>query len=222
MDRAALPEGTKAQLGGWDFRFHRGPSSVCVVLVHEVFGFDDYSNTVATNLSKNGFSTIAVDLYQGQHASTLEEAFKLRQSLTEPQVLNCLSSGAQFLRTKLGAGFKVGTMGFCVGGGYALLGACSLDLEFCVDYYGSIENVDKAKGLRGPVLMMLGSEDERVTPWAFAQFLPAAMKYKKRVDLQLYPNAKHAFHRPNWEGHNAEAAADAWAKTLAFLSQFKT
>ena len=111
-------------------------------------------------------------------------------------------------------------MGFCMGGGVALLGACSLDFDFCVDYYGSIENVEKTKGLRGPVLMMLGSEDERVTPWAFTQFLPAATKYKKRVELQLYPNAKHAFHRPNWEGHNPEAAADAWAKTLSFLSHF--
>lgn len=108
-----------------------------------------------------------------------------------------------------------------MGGGFALLGACNLNMSFCVDYYGSIENVEQVRGLRGPVLLILASEDERVTPWAYQHFLPAATKFQKRVDMHLYPNARHAFHRPNWEGHNPNAAKDAWEKTLGFASQFK-
>jgi carboxymethylenebutenolidase len=211
----------KTSSGDWEFLLHSSDSNIGIVLVHEVFGLDGYIDSVAGELAKAGIWAAAVDLYRGKHASNLEEAFKLRQALTEPQVLDCLESGARMLRGKLGGDAKVGTMGFCMGGGFALLGACKLNLDFCVDYYGLIENVDNTKGLRGPVVMILGSDDERVTPWTFAQFLPAAMKYKKRVDVHLYPNAKHAFHRPNWEGHNPEAAKDAWAKTLAFLSQFK-
>ena len=80
-----------------------------------------------------------------------------------------------------------------------------------------IEDAEKVKGLRGPIVLMLASEDERVTPWAFQHLLPAATKHEKRVDVHLYPNSRHAFHRPNWEGHNAEAANDAWQKTLLFL-----
>jgi carboxymethylenebutenolidase len=211
----------KTTSGDWEFLLHSGDSNIGIVLVHEILGLDGYIASVAGQLAKAGVWAAAVDLYHGKHAPNLEEAFKLRQSLTEPQALDCLESGARMLRGKIGGDAKVGTMGFCMGGGFALLGACNLNLDFCVDYYGLIENVDNTKGLRGPVLMMLGSDDERVTPWAFAKFLPAAMKYKKRVDVHLYPNAKHAFHRPDWEGHNPEAAKDAWAKTLAFLSQFK-
>ncbi|MGA8905725.1 MAG: dienelactone hydrolase family protein [Candidatus Bathyarchaeia archaeon] len=214
-------QSTKVTSGGWDFRLHPASSKVGVVLVHEIFGFDQYADSVAAQLAQAGFSVAAVDLYRGKLASSLEEGFKLRSALKEQEVLDALGSGLQLLVQKIGQDAKVGSMGFCMGGAFALLGACNLNMAFCVDYYGMVENVEQVKGAKGTVQLMLASEDERVTPWAYQHFLPAATKYKKRVDVHLYPNAQHAFHRPNWEGHNAEAAKDAWGKTLTFISQFK-
>jgi carboxymethylenebutenolidase len=214
-------QSTKVTSGGWDFRLHPASSKVGVVLVHEIFGFDQYADSVAAQLAQTGFSVAAVDLYRGKLASSLEEGLKLRSALKEQEVLDALGSGLQLLEQKIGQDAKVGSMGFCMGGAFALLGACNLNMAFCVDYYGMIENVEQVKGAKGPVQLMLASEDERVTPWAYQHFLPAATKYKKRVDVHLYPNAQHAFHRPNWEGHNAEAAKDAWGKTLTFISQFR-
>ena len=78
--------------------------------------------------------------------------------------------------------------------------------------------MEDVAGLRGPALLLLGSEDERITPWALSEFLPAANRAKKRVSLELYPGVRHAFHRPGWEGHDAAAAAEAWRRTLEFLS----
>jgi carboxymethylenebutenolidase len=200
---------------------HQGASNVGVILVHEIYGLDEYADSVAKNLSEEGYWAAAVDLFRGTHASTIEEGRKLRSALRESEILDALQSGLLLLQEKMGKKAKVGSMGFCMGGGVALLGACNLDLSFCVDYYGLIEEADQVRGLRGPLMLMLASEDERVTPWAFESLLPAAVKYKKRVDMHLYPNARHAFHRPGWEGHNPEAAKDAWQKTLAFLTQFK-
>ena len=187
-----------------------------VVLVHEIFGLDDYMDSVAARLSGTGTWVAAVDLYHGKYAANLEEGFKLRSALKELEVLDALGSGLQLLRVKVGGKAKVGSMGFCMGGGIALLGACNLNMAFCVDYYGMIENVEQVNGVKGPIQLILASEDERVTPWAYQQFLPAATKYKKRVDVHLYPNAKHAFHRPNWEGHNAEATKMRGRKRLTF------
>lgn len=189
--------------------------------MHEVFGLYDHIESVAAQLAREGFWVAAVDLYRGRYAANLEEAFKLRTSLKEQEVLDALHSGLQLLGEKIGGKAKIGSMGFCMAGGFALLGACNLPMAFCVDYYGLIENAEQVKGVKGPVQLILASEDERVTPWAYQTLLPAATKYKKRVDVHLYPNAQHAFHRPNWERYNAEAAKDAWSKTLSFLSQFK-
>jgi carboxymethylenebutenolidase len=216
-----MVQGIRTKTGDWDFLLHSGTSNVGVVLVHEIFGVDEYIDSVAGNFSEQGYWAAAVDLYRGKHASSLEEGFKLRSALKEEDVLGALKSGLELLRGKIGGNAKIGSMGFCMGGGLALLGACNLDYAFCVDYYGLIEDADQVKEVKGPVQLVLGSEDERVTPWAFQHLLPAAMKYKKRVDVHLYPNARHAFHRPNWEGHNPEAAKDAWEKTLLFISQFK-
>ncbi len=217
-----MPEqSTKVTAGRWDFRLYPAGSNVGVVLVHEVFGLDDYVESVAAQLAQAGFWAAAVDLYKGRYAANLEDAFKLRAALKDEDVLDALGSGLKLLGERIGGKGKIGSMGFCMGGGFALLGACNLNLSFCVDYYGMIENVAQINGAKGPIQLILGSEDQRVTPWAYQHFLEAAAKYKKRVDVHLYPNARHAFHRPNWEGHNAEAAKDAWSKTMSFLSQFK-
>ena len=174
-----------------------------------------------SELSKSGHWAAAVDIYRGKRLGTLEEGFKIREELSKDEILDALGNGLKLLREQIGNNARIGTMGFCMGGGFALLGACNLEFDFCIDYYGMTQKTEEVAGLKGPVQLLLGSEDERINPWAFQNFLPAAMKYKKRVDLHLYPNARHAFHRPNWEGHSPEAARDAWSKTLQFLSHLK-
>jgi len=207
-----------AKQGGWDFFLAKGGKPLGLVLIHEIFGYNDYMEKVARELASAGFTTAAIDLFQGKKATTMEEGMKMRGEVTKEKLDDGVSKGLELVRRESGAR-KVGTMGFCMGGGFALQAACDLGLDFAVDYYGLIQDEQDASKLVGPVLLVLASEDERVTPWAFQKFLPAAMKYKKRVELQLYPNTRHAFHRPGWEGHNAEAAKDAMDKTVRFLTQ---
>lgn len=205
--------------GGWNFFVAKGETRVGVVLIHEIFGHSQYEEEVAKGLAKEGFGAAAADLYRGVKADSLESGMKLRDSVTRADLQQVVSAGREVLR-KAGAE-TVGAMGFCMGGGFALQAACDLGLDFCVDYYGLIPDTEDASKLKGPVLLILGSEDSRVTPWAIQQFLPAATKHRNRVEVELYPNARHAFHRPGWDGHNPSAAADAWSKTLRFLSQFR-
>ena len=173
------------------------------------------------NFRGTGYWAAAVDIFRGTKPQTVEEGRKTRESLTNTEVLDALGNGLKLLRERIGGRARVGTMGFCMGGGFALLGACNLEFDFCINYYGTVQDIEEVEGLKCPVQLVLGSEDERVNTWAFQSFLPTAMKFNKRVDLHLYPNAKHAFHRPDWDGHNPEAAKDAWSKTLQFLSRFQ-
>jgi len=206
--------------GGWDFYLAKADSRVGLALVHEILGYDAYIESVADRLAEAGFSAAAIDLFRGKKATNVEEGRAIRNRISNEQLADGLSKGAELLRKEAGAA-TIGSMGFCMGGGVALQGACDLGLGFCVDYYGSIQDEGSISKLKGPVLLVLASEDERVTPWAFQKLLPAAMKYKKRIEVQLYPNVRHAFHRPGWEGYNPGAAGDAWAKTTRFISEMR-
>ena len=193
--------------------------SVGVVVVHEVFGRDDYVRSVGRELAAAGYPAAVVDLYGGEYGKSVDEALSLRAKLTEHGVLEKLEEARTAVARRLVPRARIGTLGFCMGGGYALLGACKRRFDFAVDYYGRIERAEEVEGLAGPVLCLLASEDERVTPWAFAELLPAAMRSKKRVTVELYPGVRHGFHRPGRELYDAAAAAAAWRRTLAFLAE---
>jgi len=192
-----------------------------VVLIHDIYGRGSYMRSVAEALGSVGVATATVDLFGGRVPENRDDGIALAGTLTEPEVLATLEEARVALAARLSGPARVGTLGFCMGGGYALLGACHRPFDFAVDYYGRIERVDEVAGLRGPLLLILGSEDDRITPWALREFLPAANRAKKRVSVELFPGVRHAFHRPGWEGHDAAAAAEAWRRTLAFLAELK-
>ncbi len=205
--------------GGAEIFGERGPLGV--VVIHEIMGRDDYVRSVASALANAGYVAAAVDLYDGRYAQTIEEGMQLKRALTDEKIASKLEDALRALAGRVGPGRPIGTLGFCMGGGYALWGACHRPFAFAVDFYGKIDRADDVAGLTGPVLVLLGSEDERITPWAFAELLPAAMRAKKHVAVELYPGVRHAFHRPGWEGHHAGAADAAWRRTLAFLDDVR-
>ena len=146
---------------------------------------------------------------------------QLRSAITSDGALEALEAARVTLRERLTGPARVGTLGFCMGGGFALLGACHRPFDFAVDFYGRIDRAEDVGGVRGPVLLILASEDERITPWALQELLPAANRAKKRVSAELFPGVRHAFHRPGGESYDAAAAAEAWRRTLEFLSEVR-
>jgi carboxymethylenebutenolidase len=208
--------------GGWDYEVFGGDSNVGVVLVHEIYGLDDYVRDVARELSGKGFTVAAVDLYHGRYDSNLEKSFALRNSVTRPVLLDCMGRGLELLKREIKSDkVVVGSMGFCMGGGFALYSSCHLGFGFTVVYYGAVEEAEELKGIGGPILLIEGLDSERDMTWVRDMFVPSIIKYKKRTDMHFYPNAGHAFHRPGTGRHNPEATKDAWVKTVEFISQFR-
>ena len=192
--------------------------TVGVVLVHDIFGRGPYMRSVADALRAAGVPSATVDLFGGTVPASVEEGMKLRDGITDDGALEALEEARSALSARLTGPARVGTLGFCMGGGLALLGACHRPFDFAVDFYGRIARADDVAGVRGPVLLILASEDDRITLWALEELLPAANRAKKRLSMELYPGVRHAFHRPGGETYNAVAAAAAWRRTLDFLS----
>lgn len=205
--------------GGWNYEIYAGDSSVGVVLVHEIFGLDDYIRDCAASLAKSGFTVAAVDLYRGKYEPNLEKSFTLRKTVDRPTLLDCMGRALEIVRKEGPA--VVGSMGFCMGGGFALYSACHLDYRFAVDYYGTIEEAEDLRALgEKQVLLVEGLESERDMKWVRDLFVPSVAKYRIRTDMHFYPGAAHAFHRPDDDKHHPAAAKDAWEKTVRFISQF--
>ena len=95
-----------------------------------------------------GVPSAAIDLFGGKVATTLEEGMALHGAVTEGAFLDVLEEGRVELAARLTGPARVGTLGFCMGGGYALLGACHRPFDFAVDFYGRIDRVEEVKGLR--------------------------------------------------------------------------
>jgi carboxymethylenebutenolidase len=127
-----------------------------------------------------------------------------------------LRDGLERLKAEMGPGAVIGAWGFCMGGGAALQGACTSPFAFCVDYYGRIDDAGEVRGLSGPLLLILGSEDDRLNPWVYGDLLPRLDEHRKRVHVDLYPGVAHAFHREGWPPYDKAAASEAWVHAVEF------
>ena len=214
-------------MSDWPVTIRKGTGKLGVVMIHDISGLDAVNLSFADKLAAEGFWVAAVDIFRGHQLKTLDEGMAVRQKLTNDDLTSATKAGIDALRHAMGPGAIVGSLGFCMGGGVALHGASVHGLAFCVDWYGTSPNADDVKGLGGPVLLILASEDARVNGWAFTQLLPKMAEHKKRVQVQLYPAVVHPFHRPDWikspwtgaPAYDRNASDDAWRRIFAFIRE---
>jgi carboxymethylenebutenolidase len=116
---------------------------------------------------------------------------------------------------------KVSSLGWCFGGGQSLkLVMAQPDLAAGVIYYGGLESDPaKVKGLP-PLLGIFGKLDQGPSQTQVAAFDAALTTAGVTHEIYSYDGAGHAFANPTGgDRYKPEAAADAWAKTLAFLAK---
>jgi len=117
---------------------------------------------------------------------------------------------------------RVGVIGWCMGGMYALaLATEEPGLDAVVAYYGAPPTDAAAIAkIQAPVLGNYGAEDKGPSPEQVKAFEAAMKKAGKKIDVKIYDGAPHAFANPNnpWGGYRETAAKDAWARTSAFFA----
>jgi carboxymethylenebutenolidase len=115
---------------------------------------------------------------------------------------------------------RVGSVGFCFGGGMSALLACSdPDLAAGLIFYGNTPSPDRNRKIRRPILGLYGGEDHRITD-TVPSFAEEAKRAGVRFDYHIYPGAQHAFFndtRP--QVYNADAATDAWRRMIEFYGR---
>jgi carboxymethylenebutenolidase len=196
-----------------------------VLVVHEWDGIKEQIRDVARKFAKAGYVALAPDLlsrYGGTSSfSTEEAAIAAGRKLDDEMITKDLTGGVTYLK---GQSFvranRIGVIGFCWGGGKALLFTTrSKDLSASVIYYGSNPaNLEEVKNISAPVLGQYGGADERITS-AVPKLDEAMKKYGKSFEYKIYPGAPHAFNSDLSPSYREDAAKEAWGRTLEF---FKT
>lgn len=200
-----------------------------LIVIHENVGLDDnnpvagpHIKDVCNRFAQEGYATFGVDLFsRGQGAADLYDS----------QVAKDLAAAYDYLAAQSNVKKdRVGVIGYCMGGRYALLTAChNPKLAACAMYYGQPFNkqcdekkpqhaIHWVENLHCPMLGIFGDEDHIISPEQVSQFKAELEKNGKKAEIHQYPGAKHAFFNDTRrENHHPEAAKDAWQKTLAFF-----
>jgi carboxymethylenebutenolidase len=209
-----------------------------VVMVHDVWGLSDHTRDYATRLAREGFAVLAIDLYRRDSARPTDPGAWMR-ALSDPVVLSDLGEGQRFLAAHPSTNGRVGVLGFCMGGMYALMAGCS-DLGFtaAVPFYGLLSHAhgllhdpagpDRARKprdpiamaheLRCPLLAFFGAEDQFVPLSDVAALERELARAKSASEVVVVAGAGHAFMndtRP--DAYRPEEAARAWRRTVEFL-----
>lgn len=193
-----------------------------MIVIHEWWGLNDNIRAMARRIAGDGYLALAVDLYNGNVATTSDSAKILMGNAMEgrEQAIANLKDGIAYLKAQ--GATKIGVLGWCFGGAWSLRTALNFpdDIDATVIYYGHLENdpATLAK-LDMPVLGIFGEEDGGIPADQVRAFESTLDSLGIQHSIHIYPNANHAFANPSGERYNAEAAADAWAKTTAFLSE---
>lgn len=209
------------------YGYFAAPSDVleplpAIIVIHEWWGLNDNVRAMADRIAGEGFMVLAVDLYNGKTASSPGEARVMMLEVVEDpeQARENIRGAYEFLVTA-GAP-RVGSLGWCFGGGWSLNTAQLFpdDLDASVIYYGQVtDDEEKLRPINAPILGLFGAEDSGIPVESVEAFRTALQRLRKEHEIHIYPGAGHAFANPTGKNYNADAATDAWNKTVEFLNR---
>jgi carboxymethylenebutenolidase len=198
-----------------------GPHPALVV-IQEWWGVNDWIKQQAADYASKGYVALAVDLYRGKVADNPETAHELMRGLPQDQGVRDLTSAVTFLESRKDVKRdRIGAVGWCMGGGYALqLAIAAPSLKAVAINYGALAT-DKSQlaKVRAAVLGNFGGKDQGIPPDAVNAFEATMKSLGKPVDAKIYPDAGHAFENPNNKGgYRAGDAADALGRIDRFFT----
>lgn len=195
-----------------------------IIVVHEWWGLNDGVRKMADRLAAEGYIVLAVDLYGGKTASTPGDARELMLHVVEnPDNANDNIRGAYAFLNDVAGAPRIASLGWCFGGGWSLNTAILFpnDLDAAVIYYGQVtDDEDLLRPINAPILGLFGQDDRGIPVESVRAFEAALDRLRKNYEVEIYPGVGHAFANPTGNNYNAETAALAWKKTLAFLDHY--
>ena len=208
-----------------------------VVVIHQMPGWRDSTKAFTRRLAVAGYAAVCPNLYSreapGASADDAAATARALGGISDEQAIGDVRGAARYLRALPYSNGKVGVIGFCSGGRYAFLAACTLDVDAVVDAYGGkvsagmeeatdkrpVAPIQLADGIDCPLLGLFGADDKNPSPAEVAQTRSALEGAGKQFEFISYPGAGHSFMDPSHVSYRVGPANDAWDRICAFYRQ---
>lgn len=203
-----------------------------VVQLHEATGLDDIAHRLADRLAAAGYLTLAPDLFSdGAARRCLLSTFRALFARKGKPYAD-IEAARQFLLADERCTGSVGVIGFCMGGGFALVASTSGFDAASVNYGMVPKNVEQVLAGACPIVGSYGGKDVSLRG-ATAKLETALSDLGVPHDLLEYPTAGHSFlndrpfgpaithplQRIAHLGPDPEAAPDAWRRIESFFGE---
>ena len=199
-----------------------------VVVVHEVFGLTDDIRRQADRMAEQGYLALAPDLFGwGNTARCLVASFRSMLK-GEGRMYDDVEGARRYLADRDDCTGKVGIIGFCFGGGVAMLVAPK-GFDVASNNYGHLpKDADQRLAGACPMVASYGAKDRQLRG-AAGKLESVLTRIGVEHDVKEYADAKHGFLFPHtgktsWTeplmvAYDRDAANDAWQRIFAFFER---
>ena len=193
-----------------------------VLVIHENRGLNPYIEDVARRLATENFIAFAPDglTSVGGYPGNEQDAAAKFRTVDGGKMTEDFVAAAKWLKARSDSTGKLGTVGFCFGGGMVNQLAVRLgaELNAGVAFYGRQAGVADVPKIAAPLLLQYAGNDERINA-GIAAYEEALKANKKTYAVHMYDGKQHGFHNDTTPRYDAEAAKLAWTRTLEFFNK---
>ncbi|MFP5328238.1 MAG: dienelactone hydrolase family protein [Acidimicrobiia bacterium] len=231
-DLVRIPLGNGTEIDGYLARPAGEDRVPGVVVLHEIWGLNEDMREVSQRIAAQGYAVVAPDLYShGNKAICLTRVMSELRHLGDGQVATDIARTRSWLADQPGVdGERVGIIGFCMGGGFALAAAARGGFAAVSTNYGGVPPKDRLGGTC-PVVGSYGAldkvfvkEGEKLEAWLDELGIPH--------DVKVYEGVGHSFMtkgggpavltrlpNPMKPGYSQPEADDAWERVFRFFDE---
>ena len=199
-----------------------------IVVIQEIFGVNEGIRRKADHWASLGYIGVAPDLFWRLEPGVeldpdlpeqFQQALGLMQRFDQDKGITDIEATIRAARDGLGAGGKVGAVGYCLGGRLAFMTATRTDIDASVAYYGvGLEGLTAERhAIARPLILHIAGADHFVTPDK-QRLIHDALDDHPKVTIHDYPGVDHGFATESGKRRSDTAAQLADSRTEAFFA----
>lgn len=168
--------------------------------------------------SPEGMKT-ALSSASNDEMSIIKQIFESRVETTKTMIKDLVALRNHVSKQGSSNGDRIGSIGFCLGGGLVFQLATESPIMATSVFYGANPDpVTSIANIKGKVIASYAGEDPRVNE-GLPAMIGAFRDARKEIELKIYEKAQHAFFNDLRPTYKQDAALDAWNRTISFFDR---